>query len=105
RYEIELSDPSRVRTFELCRYLAAIAGDRVLATPSEQRASVLPEMEQLIQVDDWNHPDVVDDSQRPSGSETFQQLARVLETGDVSLYRPTLPPNTHWRNWPNGGTL
>src|SRR5262245_504654 len=104
-HEIELSDPSCVRTFELCRYLAAVARERVLATPAEQCANVLPNMSRLLQLDEWHHPDVVDDSKRPSGSETFQQLARVLESGDVSLYRPTQPPNTHWRNWPDGGTL
>lgn len=31
--------------------------------------------------------------------------SHVLETGDVGLYRPTAPPNTHWKNWPDGGTL
>jgi len=35
----------------------------------------------------------------------FQQLAKVLETGDVGHYRATKPSNTHWRNWPEGGTL
>ena len=32
-------------------------------------------------------------------------LAKVLATGDVHAYRPTSPPNTHWSNWPDGGTL
>jgi len=105
RHGIDLRDSPRVQTFEVCRYLAAAARERVLATPIEQRVSVLPEMPRLLQLEEWHHPDVVDDSKRPSGSETFQQLARVLETGDVSLYRPTQPPNTHWRHWPDGGTL
>ena len=42
---------------------------------------------------------------RPSGHRTFQQLARVLETGDISLYKPTDKPNTQWSHWPEGGTL
>ena len=42
---------------------------------------------------------------RPSSYETWQQLAQVLATGDVRYYRPTLPPNTHWSNWPESGTL
>ncbi|MDO7883849.1 hypothetical protein Q5H89_00635 [Hymenobacter sp. CA2-7] len=42
---------------------------------------------------------------RPSSYETWPQLAQVLATGDVSYYRPTLPPNTHWRNWPESGSL
>jgi hypothetical protein len=105
RHGIELLDPDRVHVFELCRYLAAEARERVLATQSELRISVRPEMSQILQLDEWNHPNVVDESERPSGSVTFQQLARVLETGDVSLYRPTQAANTHWENWPDGGLL
>jgi hypothetical protein len=101
---IELEDPSEIRVFELCRYLADVARDEVLATPAERRVSVRPEMTQLLQLEEWHHPDLVED-ELPSGSTTFQQLARVLETGDPGHYRPTSDPNTHWRNWPEGGTL
>lgn len=105
RHAIELEDPPQVRIFELCRYLAAVAREEVLATPAERRISVRPEMVQLLQLEEWNHPDVVDDAERPSGSRTFQQLAQVLQRGDTSLYRPAVPPNTHWSNWPDGGSL
>lgn len=104
RHGIELEEPPRIFVFELCRFLADVARDDVLATPQEQRVSVLPEMKQILQLEEWNHPDIVAD-ERPSGSETFQQLAQVLATGDISLYRPTRSPNTHWRNWPEGGRL
>lgn len=102
---IELAQAPRVQVFELCRLLAGIAREQVLATPTERRISVLPEMEQLLQLEEWHHPNVVDEEERPSGSETFQQLARVLASGDVRLYDPSQPPNTHWRNWPDGGRL
>lgn len=102
---IELEDQEEIRVFELCRYLAAIAREDVLATPAERRISVRPEMVQLLQLEEWNHPNVVDDAERPSGSPTFRQLAKVLETGDAREYRPTAPPNTHWSNWPDGGSL
>lgn len=101
---VDLEEPPRVQVFELCRYLAAVARDDVLATTKERRVSVLPGMEQVLVLDDWRHPDLVND-ERPGGSETFRQLARVLATGDVAAYRPTEPPNTHWRNWPEGGRL
>jgi hypothetical protein len=102
---IVLEDPNEIQVFELCRYLASIARDAVLATPAERRISVAPEMTELLVLDEWHHPNVVDDEERPSGSETFRQLAEVLVTGDASRYRPTRPPNTHWSNWPDGGTL
>jgi hypothetical protein len=104
RRGIQLEESPRVRVFELCRYLADVARERVLATPRERRVSVRPEMKQILRLEEWHHPDLVTD-ERPSGSETFQQLARVLATGDVGHYRPTRAPNTHWRNWPEGGRL
>ena len=102
---IVLENPARVRVFELCRFLAAVARDSVLATAAERRVSVLPDMTQILQLEEWHHPNVVNNDDRPSGSETFKQLAQVLATGNIAFYRPSLPPNTHWRNWPEGGLL
>ena len=101
---IELAEPPGVKTFELCRWLADVARDDVLATPAERRANVPPDLEQILQLEEWHHPDLVS-GERPSGSNTFRQLAEVLVTGDVARYRPSVPPNTHWRNWPGGGSL
>jgi hypothetical protein len=76
----------------------------VLATPAERHAHVPLELDEILVLDEWTHPDVAG-GERPSQLESFQQLALVLETGDISLYRPMTPPNTHWKNWPEGGTL
>jgi hypothetical protein len=101
---ITLVDPARVHVFELCRYLASTFRDDVLATPAERRTSILPDMVELLTLDDWIHPDLVN-GQLPSATDAFQQLARVLETGDLQHYRPSAPGNTHWKNWPDGGSL
>jgi hypothetical protein len=42
---------------------------------------------------------------RPSSYETWQLIAKVIATGDTSLYKPTLEANTHWKNWPNSGSM
>jgi hypothetical protein len=102
---VQLSAPPRIAVFEFCRALAAIAREDVLATPAERISHLHPEMFQLLQLEEWNHPDVVDDENRPSNSQTFKQLAEVLVHGDTNLYRVTAPPNTHWSNWPEGGSL
>jgi hypothetical protein len=99
-----LLDPVRIHVFELCRYIAAEARDRVLATPAELRTSVRPEMSQIMQLDEWHHPDLIS-GQLPSESTAFRQLAHVLETGDVSSYQPAQAANTDWKNWPGGGSL
>jgi hypothetical protein len=94
-----------VQVFELCRFLAGVAREQVLATPKERRISVLPEMEQVLQLEEWNHPNLVDEEERPSGSETFRQLAQVLATGNARQYQPLRPPITHGGMWPDGGRL
>lgn len=100
---IQLSG-KRPAVFELCRLLAAEYRPSVLATEEEQRVSVLPEMTRILQLDEWHHPDITG-SELPSATETFRQLADVLVTGDPSRYRATEDPNTHWKFWPEGGTL
>jgi hypothetical protein len=97
-------EEERPAVFELCRYLAARHREAVLASEPERRISILPEMSQILQLEEWRHPDVVAD-ELPSQCETFQQLAEVLVTGDLSLYRPSGEPNTHWKHWPEGGRL
>jgi hypothetical protein len=57
----------------------------VLATPEERRVNVLPNMESLLVLDDWHHPDLAN-GEWPSALESFQQLARVLATGDTRHY-------------------
>ncbi|MEJ7728493.1 MAG: hypothetical protein WKG00_04700 [Polyangiaceae bacterium] len=104
RLEIDLSEPPRICVFELCRALAATRREKVLATAAERRVSVPEDLTELLRLDEWHHPERVA-SQLPSANETFQQLARVLESGDSGAYRPTRAPNTHWRNWPQGGRL
>jgi hypothetical protein len=42
---------------------------------------------------------------RPSTYETWQQIAGVLATGDTTIYNSSLPSNTHWKNWPEGGSM
>ena len=90
--------------FELTRLLAAIDKESVLAQGDERRVSVSPELEQILILDEWFHPDLIEGDQ-PSENETFQQLAKVLETGDKSKYQPSMKPNTAWKNWPEGGLL
>jgi hypothetical protein len=103
-YGIKLEQWPRVLVFEFCRFLAGVEREKVLATPQEQRISILPEMEQILQLEEWHHPDIAND-ERPSGSVTFQQLAKVLATGESKHYHSSLPANTHWTNWPESGRL
>lgn len=94
----------RPAVFELCRLLAAEHRDLVLATNSERRVSVPPELMEILVLEGWCHPDVCC-GEVPSDTETFRELAEVLVSGDLSRYRTTEVHNTHWRYWPDGGAL
>ena len=101
---IELEEAPRISVFELCRALAASHRASLLATDEELAHNVPPGTTEILRLDEWHHPDVGCE-ERPSTSPTFQQLAKVLVTGDLSTYAPQSEPNTHWENWPEGGTL
>lgn len=103
-HEVTLQDPPNIYVFEFCRLLAASVRSSVLATTEERRMCVPPELEQIVQLEEWNHPDLVN-GERPSSNATFKSLAEVLVHGDVSAYQPSEASNTHWKNWPVGGTL
>ena len=104
RRGIELGTPPQVHVFELCRYLTDIEREELLADAEERRISLPQDLRQILQLEEWHHPNLVE-GDLPSQSETFQQLARVLVTGDLSIYKPSHSANTHWKNWPEGGLL
>lgn len=101
---ITLQEPPQINVFEFSRYLAATARNSVLATDDERRSCLPPELEQILQLEEWCHPDLLN-GQLPSTSTTFRSLAEVLVRGEVSMYQSAERPNTHWSNWPEAGTL
>jgi hypothetical protein len=101
---IDLEDPKNVHVFEFCRLLAAVSRDSVLATAEERRRCVPRNLKQILQLEEWRHPDLLN-HERPSANATFQSLAEVLVSGDIAAYQPPVQPNTHWKHWPDGGTL
>ena len=101
---VSLEAPPRVRFFAWCRWLAERRREAVLGTPAERRISTLPEMKELLLLNEWRHPDLLG-GELPSHLSSFQQFAKVLAAGDPGLYQPNDEPNTHWRHWPEGGTL
>ncbi len=90
--------------WEFCRTLVPEHRDLLLMNHDEVdqfRPSGLP---LILRLEEWRHPDLLAD-EMPSDTETFRQIARALQYQDPALYRPAEAPNTHWSNWPHGGTL
>jgi uncharacterized protein DUF7003 len=102
--DVFLESPPDVQGFELLRGLLPENRELLLATDEEIQALLPPDLPRLLRLDEWSHPDI-SEGDLPSESPTFQLLAKVLETGDVSLYKPRSKPNTHWSRWPEGGIL
>jgi hypothetical protein len=99
---IALRSPPDVWGFEALRVLLPGYRALLLATETERCAHIPPDLPAILQLDEWRHPNLAED-ELPSHTETFQQLAAVLYTGDPARYAPNVPPNTHWRYWPHGG--
>ncbi len=101
---IELEDGEKINAFEFLRLLDYLHHDKLVATEYEIRERIPADIPKVLELQEWFHPDIVN-GDLPSENETFQQIAEVLETGDIACYKPTRQPNTHWKNWPEGGTL
>lgn len=85
-----------VSTYDLNQQIGSLHG----MTLANFTATIRAQEERMGQFDreEW-------ETARPSSYETWQQIAKVLATGDTRYYRPTLEPNTHWSNWPESGSL
>jgi len=101
---VELVEPPQVTAADLLRRLVPEHRAELLATEAELRERIPADLPQFLRLDEWRHPDLAAND-LPSASPTFQMLADALASGDPDRYHPTEPPNTHWRNWPEGGTL
>ncbi|SCF96847.1 DUF7003 family protein [Streptomyces sp. Ncost-T10-10d] len=77
--------------------------DLILADEAEVQSRIPGDLPKVLQLEEWHQPEDIETL--PSTSETYQQIAEVLASGDVGRYRPRLSPNTHWSNWPDSGTL
>jgi hypothetical protein len=101
---IELAHAPNVTDAELLRSLTLEYRDLLLAAEEELRERVPADLPLILRLEEWHHPDLAE-GELPGESTTFRMIADVLASGDASRYRPALEPNTHWKNWPAGGSL
>ena len=89
------------------RLLVPAHRDLLLADTAETYRRLPGDLPVILTLDEWRHPEGLMDNfaDEVNADETFRMLAEVLETGDIARYRPQRPPNTHWSNWPEAGTL
>lgn len=101
---IVLEYPDKIVNYEFMRGLIPDYSDLFWVTREEIANKIPLDLPVLMTLREWYHPDLIME-EKPGKNETFQQLAAVISSGDISAYRPTRTANTHWRNWPEGGAL
>ena len=99
-----VQEDDKLLVFEVARYLAYKHRDLVLANDAERTANLPESVELLARFDDWHHPDLVN-SEWPSDTPSFRAIAAMLAAEPYDESAITANSNTHWSNWPDGGTL
>ena len=94
-----------LKSWHVLRALVPEHRELLLATESERRRGVPADLPLLLQLDDWDHPRLME-GELPRSSVAFKQIAQALAAADPSKYDPDLVDgNVHWSNWPDSGSL
>ena len=99
-----VQEEDKLLVFELSRYLAYKHRELVLAKDAERTANLPEGVELLARFDDWYHPDLVN-SEWPGDTLSFRAMAAMLAGEQYDENAVIANGNTHWSNWPDGGTL
>ena len=86
----------------IVRYFSDTNPSLVSATDQEIRQHIPMDIPKLMTLDKFHFVSAYDKNNPPSTQETYQLIAKILVTGDTSLWKPTLKPNNHWSNWKSG---
>lgn len=101
---IELEEDERISCLALLRVLTPDYSHLFWVNREDIAHKIPADLPEILTITSWNHPDLAD-GETPGNNETFTQLAKVLVTGEVWHYKPAQLTNTHWRHWPDAGTL
>lgn len=98
---IEILEDERILAYELMRALTPEYRETFFLRDDEILHKLGLDIPKLLQLEEWRHPIVYEDAtlEYPADCEVFQLIAKVIESLDPSLYKPTEKPNTHWSNW------
>ena len=101
---IDFEHEDKIRPWEFLRGLIPKYSNLFWVTKEEISTKIPRDLPIFMTLDNWHHADLVV-GEKPSETETFQQLAETIITGNKKLYNTTEINNTHWTNWLEGGTL
>lgn len=87
---------------DLLRYLSATDNKLVFAKEAEIKARLPKNLLKIETLKAFHHKSIYEKENTPSSYETYQQIARVLTTGNIGHWNPSLEINNHWKNWDSG---
>lgn len=105
----------------MIRYLDEEHPGLFRATDKELRTCLPPDLREIMCIDKWHHEEyhgyadgpffdeVVPANfekyagKSPHHYETYNMIADILISKDSTKWKPSLKPNSDWRNWPGAG--
>ena len=82
---IDLEHEDKITPWEFLRGLIPEHSNLFWVTREEISTKIPKDLSVFMILDSWHHPNLVED-EKPSETETFQQLADAIITGDKKLY-------------------
>lgn len=87
---------------DFIRYLHETNPTLISATEDEIRKHIPKDIPKLMTIDKFHFVSAYDKANPPSQQETYQLIAKVLTTKNVTNWKPTQKPNNSWKNWESG---
>jgi len=103
KHGIKIDEEKPLYVQDLARMLFLKFPDKFRALPQELRKLIPDHLNEIMTLDEWYHPYFpLDKSSKPSDFDTFKMFGKVLATGNIAEYQPTVNSNTHWKYWVHG---
>lgn len=84
------------------RYLHETNPKLISATEDEIRKHIPKDLPKLMTINEFYFVSIYDKTNLPSRQETYQLIAKILTTKNVTIWKPTQKPNNSWKNWESG---
>jgi len=99
----EFDNPKNLMSYgRLIRYIYETQPSIVQATETDIRTNIPNRIPKIMTIDEFHYSSSYNKDMLPSRQELFQLIAKILVTGDSTLWQPAHEPNNHWRNWESG---
>jgi hypothetical protein len=95
---VELQYPNKIMCWEFLRGNTPEISKFFWLKKDEIAQKIPADLPKIKTIKSWQHPNLMME-EKPSDTLTFKQIAKVLETGDLSHLKKNELVNTHWKNW------